>query len=271
MKNVTVYIPTRGRWERQPTLEALPKSWLSRTRLVVDPYDVKEYYPRHGKKVKLLAPKALGIHKVRQWIVDNCETECALMLSDDLKFFHRSHLNEKGTYYHLQDCDEAAVDDLLQWLVDSILQAGYTHAGVSQRQVNHATLEPVAYVTRMHDAYAYNIRVLREGKFRFDRLNVMEDLDMTLQLFEKGHPNAVSFYYAWDQKHSNAEGGCSIYRNNELQTKCAHWLAKLHPETVKVVEKETKSWKGMETRTDVRVAWKKAYSGDLSEFDIKDE
>jgi hypothetical protein len=98
----------------------------------------------------------------------------------------------------------------------------------------------------------------------FDRLKVMEDFDFTLTLLENGGRNAVTLDYVWNQTGSNQPGGCSDYRTAEVQAKAAKELAKLHPGVVKVVEKEVigkTSWGGMKTRTDVRIQWRKAYTG----------
>lgn len=260
--DVAIYIPTLGRWDRQPTLDCLPEPWIEHTSLVISRKEIKQYQP-YTERVKVFAPPVSGIHNVRQWIFENSPSPHIIVLSDDLKFFRRAELSESKKYYHLTACSGYDTHKLLMWMLEHISQKGYAHAGISQRQVNNTTLEKEVVVTRMHDAYAYHRDVILEDGFRVDRLEVMEDLDLTLQLLEAGYPNIVNFYYAWDQMHSNAEGGCSTYRNNELQAKCAEKLAELHPGIVKVVEKKTKSWKGMETRKDVRVQWKKAYIGDL--------
>jgi hypothetical protein len=66
--------------------------------------------------------------------------------------------------------------------------------------------------------------------------------------------------WAWNQRGSGAVGGCSGYRNNEVQTEAANELHRLFPDFVTVVTKKSKSsWQGMEERTDVRIQWKKAF------------
>ena len=44
-----------------------------------------------------------------------------------------------------------------------------------------------------------------------------------------------------------------------MMDRCSNELAALHPDFVKVVEKYTKTSWGGGIRTDVRIAWKKAY------------
>jgi hypothetical protein len=95
----------------------------------------------------------------------------------------------------------------------------------------------------------------------------MEDFDVLLHFLKHGYKNAVITSFAWDTKNV-LEGGCSLYRDNDVQTYTAHKLAKLHKGFVRIVEKSTKSaWRGLENekgdkeqkRTDVIVYWKKAY------------
>jgi hypothetical protein len=101
--------------------------------------------------------------------------------------------------------------------------------------------------------------VLKKEGVRFDRLPVMEDFDVALQLLRKGYPSLTLNNWVQDQSTSNAPGGCSTYRSLEVQAKGAKGLARLHPNVVKLVEKTTKGAWGGGTRTDVQVAWKKAY------------
>jgi len=111
----------------------------------------------------------------------------------------------------------------------------------------------------MFNAYMYDVAQLRSLGVIMGRLRVMEDFDLTIQLLRMGKPNAVIYQYCWNQSGSNADGGCSQYRTLEMQAQAAHQLAKLHSGFVKVTEKQSKNWKGMVTRTDVIVYWKKAY------------
>jgi len=91
-------------------------------------------------------------------------------------------------------------------------------------------------------------------------MDLMEDYYVTLKLFQLGHRNAVIVDWTWDQRGaSGAAGGCSSYRNAELQEKASRALEEEFPMYVKAVQKETKTgWEGMKTRWDVRVQWRKA-------------
>ena len=106
---------------------------------------------------------------------------------------------------------------------------------------------------------AYDKQKVLDTGAKFDRIDTKQDFDMTLQLLRKGYKNLVFYKYAHNQSGSNARGCCSVYRNPEMMDRCSNELAALHPDFVKVVEKYTKTSWGGGIRTDVRIAWKKAY------------
>jgi hypothetical protein len=108
-------------------------------------------------------------------------------------------------------------------------------------------------------ALAYDVNVLREKGVRFDRLEVMEDFDVTLQLLRLGYKNANLARWCNEQVNSNEAGGCSIYRTMTLQSKCAQKLARLHPAFVKLTQRQTKTSWGGQPRHDVIVQWRKAF------------
>ena len=113
--------------------------------------------------------------------------------------------------------------------------------------------------TRLLRMLAYHVPTYKALKVKFDRIQFMEDFDVTLQLLRAGKPNRLLHAWCHDQVTSNAPGGCSTYRTLAKQGVAAHSLKKLHPEFVRVVEKTTKTAWGGATRTDVQIAWKKAY------------
>jgi len=177
-----------------------------------------------------------------------------LMLDDDMSFSHR-----QGT--KLKPAGPKQVMNMICQLYDW-LEVGFVHVGISPRFGNFQVDTPFADVTRMNNAYAYRVKPFLSQGIRFNRLQVMEDFDVTLTLLEKGYPNRVSYEYAWAQRKSGDDGGCSLYRTSRTQAEAAQGLKKLHPKYVKVVKKTSKvAWKGFEsrTRTDVNIQWKKAY------------
>jgi hypothetical protein len=104
----------------------------------------------------------------------------------------------------------------------------------------------------------YRASVLKEINFHFDDVVTKQDFHMTLSLLEHGYPNVVNFGWMQGQPGSNTDGGCSWYRTPEVMAAGAIRLKELHPDFVRIVEKETlHSWGGGK-RLDVNVSWKKA-------------
>lgn len=248
-----IYIPTIGR-EEQKTFNRLPKYWQKKVVFVAYGslgMHLKVLYENRCKAVLMQPSHIKGIAQVRQWILEKNDGKI-LMLDDDLKFAHREKDGLK-----LHDATPKEIDRGL-WKVDELLDI-YAHGSISTREGNNRVDAITTFIGRPLRALAYNCAMVKDTDARFDRIPLMEDFDMTLQLLREGLQNFTIWNLCHDQAGSNAEGGCSTYRTAALQTLSAKKLAKLHPGFVKVVQKETKSgWFGG-VRTDVRIAWKKAY------------
>lgn len=248
-----IYIPTKGRTDRQPTWDALPPQLKERAYLVCPEREGKW----HGSfNRQYLSCPAEGISAVRQWIIENADDPFVFMMDDDQTFFVR----QSPTDWHLRPA--TAADLTAMYLrVQELLEGGsYAHLGISARQGNNRVPELTKEIARQYNTYAYNAEIIQREGLRFDEVPLMEDFNMTLHLLRRGYKNIVLYKYAWNQPTSNASGGCSTYRTPELQERAARMLEANHPGFVKVVRKASKSgWKGMEERVDVTVYWKKAY------------
>jgi hypothetical protein len=243
-----VFIPTLGRPTRQETWKNLPPSVQERTKLLINADDDVAYgfYPRI-----VLPSDCRGIGKVRQWVVENAGPK-VVMLDDDLRFAIRR--NDDPTKFRDATSEQVAT------MFKSISAAldVYAHVSVSTREGGNRCIEDYVWDTRLLRVLAYRTDVLRNEDISFDRIPVMEDFDVTLQLLRKGYSNVAINWMVQDQLGSNLAGGCSTYRSPELQAAAAHGLKLLHPNFVTVVTKQTKTaWQGQE-RTDVKIQWKKA-------------
>lgn len=250
-------IPSRGRVEQtNHTYENLPPYWQEVALHFVPKDEVSAYAARFGN-MHVHGVKVSGIGPTRQYILDYTRDRVqdgkVAMLDDDLRWFER----RKDDPTKLAKASPKSVEKLFRDLEK--LLGSYAHASVAAREGANRCTDQFMFNTRMLRVLAYNARVLKEERVRYDRLPVMEDFDVTLQLLRKGYQNIVLNHWAQDQNTSNAPGGCSLYRTKEVQAAGAHGLAKLHPDFVTVVQKETKGAWGGGTRTDVRIAWKKAY------------
>jgi hypothetical protein len=174
------------------------------------------------------------------------------MLDDDLSFFvRRADRPQLLLRARAGDIKRAlkAMEDTLK---------SHAHAAFAVREGANRTTDAVIHNIRCLRALGYNASILKDEKVRFDRLPVMEDFDVALQLLRKGYSSVTLNHFLQDQGASNAPGGCSIYRSMEVQAQGAEGLARLHPEFVTVVDKEAKGGGPWATRKDVRIQWKKA-------------
>lgn len=242
-----IFIPSLARPNRQETWENLPESLRERTRLLVDESELHAY-----KKYPCVALPFRGIGKVRQWAIENAH-EKVVMLDDDLRFAMR-RTDEPTKFRPATSQEVAKVFEYLEQCLSS-----YAHASVATREGGNRDPSDYLYNTRLLRVLAYRADVLRMENISFDRLPVMEDFDVTLQLLRKGYANVVLNWAVQDQLGSNLSGGCSTYRSLEIQKEAAYKLRDLHSDFVTVVTKQTKTaWQGQE-RTDVRIQWKKAF------------
>lgn len=258
LNQLTIFIPSSGRVDRQITLAQLPPAYRKRTTLAVPSKEYDAYCKRWPDDSVSPIP-VMGISETRKWLMGFCRTRYCMMLDDDMVFAYRPVMSSPKLLS--VSAAGVGVSQLMTYWLGLMKQ--FAHVGLSARQGNNHVSEPYKTCCRMFNAYTYDLAVLepllRAGKVVPGRLPVMEDFDLTLQLLRAGHPNAVIYRWCWNQPGSNAAGGCSQYRTGEMQAQAATELARLHPGFVRVVEKESKNWDGMNKRMDVTVYWQKAY------------
>ena len=275
LSDVGIFIPSYQRPGRQLTFERLPSELKRIARIVVstgDPY-LKKYQKNFIKNIVTCPLKGIGA--TRQWILEQCFDngfcKFAFMFDDDMKF------GVRDSSMSIKDCSGKDILDMVL-LLRSWLEAGFVHVGVSQRFGNNRILDSFSEITRMNNAYAFRVREIislgrkhgigfneLEKKYNKGKPLVMEDFHMTLRLLRLGYKNRVTYTYCWSQEKSGDVGGCSTYRDDELQKRSANFLKKEHPLFVTVLEKESKEiWGGFKfkIRTDVNISWKKSFGVD---------
>jgi len=247
-----IYIPTRGRADDQVTLSFFPESLRKEVVLVIDSDEEHLYKDKYDCQFMVIPEDIKGIAKKRQYIHKHTDDKKIVMLDDDLRFYIRKSDSDWHLRY-LEPDEYPALFGLLDvWLDD------YAHVGVSAREGNNRVEKLAVENTRYMRVLGYNLDMF-DG-IELGRVQVMEDFDINLQLLRQGKPSKISYYYAQGQKSSNAAGGCSEWRTIDVHNAGAEKLHSLHPEFVKIVEKETKTaWNGM-PRKDVNVQWKRAFN-----------
>jgi len=263
-KRCHIYIPSTSRADVNMTFLALPMDWRKRTTIVVGRDEKVKYLKQYPKGTDVIECPMRGIGKVRQWIIDKTDSKYVLMMDDDLRFATRIKPHE----VKLRPCDQSDVGRVLETLFGYMMREKFVHVGLAKRTEASFFLCDHRIVVRQNNVHGFNVRKLRRLKkkgVRFDRMELMEDFHVTLRLFELGYPNKVLFDYTWDQRGSNYRGGCSTYRTPRAQKRAALALREKHPDVVEVVKKEVRaaaSWEGMKVRYDVRIQWRKAFTGD---------
>lgn len=265
---MSIYIPTANRGvERQVAWSYLPDGWRVHTRFVVGSLEeYMEFSKVFGPEHVLRQPIGARIPEVRQWILENAHSRYILMLDDDLTFQFREnpYVTKLSTFTPQGAQCNAYMDVMLCELLEQ-LKGGYVHVGISARAGNNHCPEAYRDCTRACTSHGIDTETVMQLGARYDRVALMEDFDMTLQLLTQGFPNRV-MYWAAHQQTPNKTGGCSTYRTKEYQAEAAYHLAILWPNYVKAVKRDSK-WEGdmTEGRVDVRVQWQKAYKDGVAQ------
>lgn len=262
-----IYIPSRGRAHRQQTVAAMPPAIHRKVTVVVPKNEKAEYRAALPKDVSILTVgNDVLVAAARQRILEHHletypEDPKMAMLDDDLKFFERRK-DKPGRFTTLPAPSKRLIPMFKQ--VSDTLD-DYPHVGVCPREQGHRFPPHHTFLARMTRVLAYDANFLRDEEIRFDRLMLMEDFDVALQILERGYVTCMVTAFSQGQRgDSNADGGCSTFRSPEVQTEAAERLASLHPKVVKTVQKKTKNgWFEGGVRTDVRVQWQAAYEEGL--------
>jgi hypothetical protein len=182
-----------------------------------------------------------------------------LMMDDDVGLLVRK-AEDDWPLRRVAAPDIAAMLAAIEGLLDEVASVG-----VSGREGNNRAgiggplaLDLVVRHTRVMRVLAYRTEDFLACEH--DRLPVMEDFDVQLQLLRAGRGNACLYYWANGQTRTNAPGGCSIWRTREVHEAGARRLAELHPGFVRLRQKRNKTdAEGLGTRTEVTISWKSAF------------
>lgn len=251
-----IWIPSRGRpTVLRDTLQQFDPALYPKIRIACTATDpsLPDYRRLFDSTFRVFAFGASGIADKRRIIGEHVSDLTFFMMDDDIRFFRRKSPDD----YHLVGLSTGGTVQMLDH-VEQLLLGGYAAVGISAREGNN----------RLPYGLVENTRLMRAVGFRTDafvasehgRVEVMEDFDILLQLLRRGFKNCLLSQYAQDQRQTNAPGGCSIWRTHELHDRSARKLAELHPSLVSLRQKVNKTGGDFGTRTEVTIAWKKAYA-----------
>lgn len=184
-----IYIPSRGRAGKVLTPKIFSPDLKANTIIVVPLDEQLEYLRHYSKEHTVLALDGKGIALTRRRIGEHAAamgetTFC--MMDDDLSFFVRS-----GEGTSLRKATSTDVDTMVYEMEMDLLEAGnVAHTSISTRQGNNNLELPAEYNTRTLRVLAYRTALFNQ--MQHERVPVMEDFDVNLQLLEAGYDNTSS-------------------------------------------------------------------------------
>lgn len=261
-----IYIPSLGRANKihLGTLSHIPVDWLPHTTVVCQSHEEEDYKKvvevEWGANLLVLPERIDRIEPTRRFIAMHAshnEQEKIVMMDDDLEFYYRpKQYTEDEDFWKLKGAAEVDMEQMLGW-IDLQLEK-YAHCGISGREGQNRVREDTVFNTRYMRVLGYKTEMYQATIG--GRVEIMEDFDVALQLLEAGHQCPVSYYWAQGQSKTQADGGCSSWRTLEVHNAGAEKLASLHPNFVRLREKQNKTDReGFGTRKEVTVYWKKAF------------
>ena len=247
MSDRTIFIPSYNR-DRLVSLDNLRgTSVIDQVVLVVHPDEV-ERYEKHGVEI-LPCPVQGDLGTVRRWLMDTYEGRFQVQMDDDLRFAVRREDDPSKFRIAMPEDVDVMFERVFELLEEVPL------VGVRQRGGANRSTPPMELAIRQCMLHGIDVEVARKEGWAYKPC-VFEDFDYTLQVLTSGYQNAVLTTHTIDQGESNAPGGVAVYRDNDRMRRDALELALDFPGFVRVIEKP--GWRGMETRTDVNVQWKRA-------------
>jgi len=245
-----ILVPTLSRAGKVRIFRDLPNATL-----LVDYSQAADYraaYP--DADLHVLPEGVCGIAGVREYCVRDVGGKI-LMLDDDLWFYTRRE-DDEGK---LVNASERDMVNLLEAVEDAL--DDYAHVGIAAREGfnRFKGLGDILENQRYIRALGINADMV-PADVDFTRVQVMEDFDVALQLLERGLPSGILTRWAQGQVQTQMAGGCSDYRTHENHERAAKKLHELHPEFVRLRQKENKAGGEFGTRTEVTVYWKKAFA-----------
>lgn len=266
-----IYIPSRGRYsssdmERSPALD-FSDEWCAKMSYVVYEDEYEQYAAeidrnglfKFGVNLLIVPRDVVGIAAKRKFIGEyalHMGHETFGMFDDDIHFIVRRSPHATG----LRPVFEDDTDEMMTVVEHRLLE--YVHVGISFRQGNNNM--DVGYPISL---VGENERIARAAFFQTGvfnsaehcRVEVMEDVDVSLQLLRRGYKNCNLGFWAQDQKMTNAPGGCSVFRTHEIHEQAAREIVRLHPGYTSLRHKQNKTGGAFGSRTEVTVQWKQAY------------
>ncbi len=263
-----ICIASRSRWDVLPKLiKQLPLSWYNRITVYVPEGQFVRYSKVIPQYIRVsVVPDDWRLTRIRVHMATKARDigdDTFVFMDDDLRLEMRE--NKESTKTRTQGKDD--VSDMFKCMAGWLKDGQWSHVAIAPRLMQQE--RPVGGVSDIIEA---NQRAMCIVGWRVDdffsidygRMMCRQDLDGTLQSLRKGRGNIVLGYWMHNQLSSaGTKGGCADYRTAEMYEETAKQLAAYHPGLVSLYQKKDKTGQ-FPNRTEVRIAWKKAFNYDLN-------
>lgn len=258
---IEIVIPTLKRLSKQITLSNIPDEHKRFATLVVQPQEENEAKKIHDR-VFVLSGNDIGFAKTikeitYEWSVNRASK--FWILDDDLSFMYNDLTDDGWKKSKLSDQQFASmIGETEEWISQGIL-----HGGIGTTwEPPSPSKYPFNTNCRIMTNKFYNGLVLAEywKEIDWDGCCGAEDFYVNLQLLTRGFENRVWFKYVVSPSDTNADGGCSTYRDVAYHNNAMETLKTKFPEFVTLKEKvqTTGPWKG-QSKLAATIMWKRAY------------
>lgn len=237
-----IFIPSRGRPDRQPIAEALSAANIPFTLVLTKGDPCIPEYAGLGYPYRIV--KARNMFEKRNAALKGV-TGKVLMFDDDVRIYARTNC---GLFY------KATSKDLRRMVkrIDKALNK-HAHAGLCDKFMSQTRPRGHGTFGRYNQVLAYNLDLWPKGRKRPKfRLWVNSEHDVHLQLAQQGFAPWIDYEFTKDAPYY-AKGGCSTYRTPEVERDAMHKFASLWPDLVTVVDHKTNI-----SGKAIRVKWKQA-------------
>lgn len=286
MKNLLV-VTTSGRADvkRQETLKNLPSIITKKVIVTTKPNEV-EKLKKVYKQLNIVVKKVIGVEHntisdLRQFVMSTFKRNI-IFIDDNINFHAREwSTTGKETKGLLKGINSKYFNDnkknrifleMFTWIVSMLESNEYGVVGISARAGNNTAKKGVDYNSRIFAFWGVNYKLWESiGKPDMRDTKTKEDFVLQLMFLTNGIATIKNNNFAFDKcGGANSSGGCSSYRSIELMNKEAVMVKQMFPEYIEIVEKPNKRWNYENdedgTFKDLRIKWKKAYSGDVTKL-----
>lgn len=253
-----IYIMTRGRPNKQITMEHLPDDAKRMVSLVCNHDEVTDYVDAGWDEYLLPADDSVKDYSSKmQFCLDmirDHDRGKGIIMDDDLWFdIRRTDAQKLRKPTH--------PDELLPMFNKILTLLDSTPlVGIHPRQFGHA--KPLPYVEngKVVCVQAVNLNLFPANFPRVDRWPILSDVWLNCGLLSRGYGNKLITEFVVDWAPVMADGGCSSYRDHEMQKQGCLMLEEEFGPYLKVVKKKTKSDGFGGERYDFNVQWKRLYA-----------